>query len=171
MGLGLSRSRPSGPHLSGPHFFWVWPPTLQSRTDSGTTKTQIWSKMDCPIMDWPKMDWPKLDRQKKVSTKKPTWGCPFLSFSPFVFFHFCFHFFLLSFTFYLGVPFFTSDFGERRSPVFSFLFSFFFLRGGNGGWVEGGWSTILLFGLWKKPTWRFPSVFKADVSIKEPCRT
>ena len=46
-----------GPTTSGPHFFWVWPPTLWGPT---MTPKILAKKLDWPKLDWPKLDWPKL---------------------------------------------------------------------------------------------------------------
>ena len=57
-----------GPHLSGPHFFWVWPPTLWGPT---MTPKMLAKKMDWPKLDWPKLvksGWPKRDWPKSASS-------------------------------------------------------------------------------------------------------
>ena len=59
-----------GPHPFGPHFFWVWPPTLRGPQPFVAAqivtppKHEFGPKMDWPKTDWPKTDWPKTDWPK-----------------------------------------------------------------------------------------------------------
>ena len=77
-GLSGCRVKPRRPHQTrGPHFFWVWPPTLCGPTmtpkigQNWIGQNWLWPKLAGPKPRWPKMDWPKLDWPKLVKSGWP----------------------------------------------------------------------------------------------------